>query len=130
MYNTHNKYWKNNRGFTLIEVLMGVFVLALSALMLSALFPIAQTARIKGVYTTYAVSLAEQRVEELRSAGYASVQVSNTNVPVSDLPNGEETITITQYAAGIKKIEISIVWEGFRKVGGSVTLATFISDHS
>lgn len=130
MLNTSRKTLKTKHGLTLIEVMMAVFVLALSGIMLAAIFPTAQISRIKGVYSTYAVSLAQQRIEELRAAGYASVKVGNTSVAVSDLPGGTETILITQYLPNIKKVQVSIVWEGYRKAGGTVVLTTLLSDHS
>ncbi|MHB1458357.1 MAG: type IV pilus modification PilV family protein [Armatimonadota bacterium] len=130
MYISCNRYSISKQGFTLVEVLMAIFVLALSALMLSAIFPIAQTARIKGLHTTNAVNLAQKRIEELRSAGYSSTEPSTTTAGVTELPNGVETISITQYISNVRKIEVSITWDGYRKVGGSVVLASFISDHS
>ena len=122
---------RNQRGLTLVEVLLTVFILALSALMLAAIYPSAQTSRMKAVHYTYATSLAEQKIEELKSAGYASVQIgSPAFVVISELPNGSETVAISQYAPNIKKIVVTVGWEGFRMVGGNVSLVTFISDHS
>lgn len=126
----HDARW-NQRGLTLVEVMLTVFILALSAMMLAAIYPSAQISRMKAVHYTYATSLAEQKIEELKSAGYASVLVgSPATVAISELPNGSETVAISQYAPNIKKVEVSITWEGYRMVGGSVSLATFIADHS
>lgn len=122
---------KNRSGFTMVEVMIVAFIMALTALIFAATFPTSQISRVKAVHMTYAVSLAQQKVEELRSAGYSSVLVGGPRTtPVPELPNGSQTITITQYAANIKKIQVVISWAGYRKVDGSTSLVTFISDHS
>jgi len=125
---------KNRRsaGFTLVEVLLVVFIVALTAFMLAATFPTAQISRIKATHTSYALSLAQQKVEEIKSAGYANIQITPEAVttPLAEIPNGTQTVMVTQYAANIKKISVSIVWSGYRQVGGRVDLITLISDHS
>ena len=117
-------------GFTLVEVLLVVFVMVLIALIFAATFPISQNARMKAAYMSYAVSLARQKIEDQRSAGYAGILAYTETVPVSELPNGSETVTITQYSSNVKKIKVEITWSGYRVVGGEVTLVTLISDHS
>ncbi len=118
-------------GFTLIEAMLVMLVLALSALMYTATFPTSQISRMKAVHMSYAVSLAQQKIEELRSAGYSAVMVGDpVETPLTDLPSGVQTMSVTQYAPNIKKIEVTVTWSGYRKVGGDTTLVTFISDHS
>lgn len=122
--------FRRTKGLTLVEVMLAVFVLALTAIILIACFPTSQISRIKAAHLSYAVGLAQKQMEEFRSAGYASVLVSDpVNTPVAELPSGSQTITITQYAPNVKQIEVTITWEGYRKVGGSTTLVTLISDH-
>ena len=122
---------KHRSGFTLVEVMLAIFVLALSALMFAATFPTSQISRIKAVHMSYATSLAQQKMEELRSAGYSGMLLGATVEIPSELPSGSSlTTTVTQYATNIKKIEVTIIWQGYRKVGGDTTLVTLISDHS
>ena len=123
---------RNRRsGFTLLEVLLAVFVLALTAIMLAAAFPTAQISRIKAAHVSYAVNLSRQTMEEKRSAGYSSLLADTTEITVpAELPGGQMTTTISQYSPHIKQIEVTITWSGYRRVGGSTTLATLISDHS
>lgn len=118
-------------GFTLVEVLLAVFVLALTALILAAAFPTAQISRIKAAHVSYAVDLSRQTMEEKRSAGYSSLLAGTTEITVpAELPGGQQTTTISQYSPHIKRIEVTITWSGYRRVGGSTTLATLVSDHS
>jgi prepilin-type N-terminal cleavage/methylation domain-containing protein len=122
---------RRSAGFTLIEIMLAVFVLALTGLVFAATIPTSQISRIKAAHTTYAINLAKQTIEEKRSAGYAGLLAGTTEVTVpADLPGGSQTTTITQYSTNVKKVEVTIVWSGYRKVGGSITLPTLISDHS
>lgn len=118
-------------GFTLVEVMLVVFVLALTALIFAATVPTSQISRIKAAHMSYAVNLARQTIEEKRSAGYTNLLVGTSEVSIpADLPGAQQTTTITQYAPNIKKIEVTVTWSGYRQVGGSTTLTTLVSDHS
>ena len=122
---------RRSAGFTLIEIMLAVFVLALTGLVFAATVPTSQISRIKAAHTTYAINLAKQTIEEKRSAGYAGLLAGTTEVTVpADLPGGSQTTTITQYSTNVKKVEVTIVWSGYRQVGGDITLSTLISDHS
>jgi len=118
------------RGFTLIEVLFVVFILALSALIMSVVFPTSQVSRIKAAHISYATNVAQQQIEQFRSAGYSNVLCGDpVDTPLSEVPEGNQRVSVTQYADGIKKIEVTITWGGYRKVHGSTRLVTLISDH-
>lgn len=117
-------------GFTLLEVLLAVFILVLTALMVCAVFPSAQISRIKAAHMSYAVNLARQTLEEKQSAGYASLIAGTSEIAVpADLPGAQMTTTITQYSTHIKKIEVTIAWSGYRRVGGTANLITLVADH-
>jgi prepilin-type N-terminal cleavage/methylation domain-containing protein len=122
---------RRKSGFTLVEIMLVVFVLALTAMMFAATFPTSQISRIKAAHMSYAVSLARQKIEETRSAGYSGVLVTEpVETPLAELPGGTQRVVVTQYASNVKAIEVTITWSGYRKVGGSTTLVTLISDHS
>lgn len=116
-------------GFTLVEVMLMVFVLTLMALMFAAIYPTAQISHKKSAFTSYAVGLAQQKVEEIKAAGYANIQLTNgVETPLDILPSGTQRVRITQYADDIKQVEVTISWDGYRKVGGTIELVTLVSD--
>lgn len=118
-------------GFTLIEVMLAIFLLAVSAVIIGVIYPSAQISRIKAVHMTFAMSMAQKKLEDARSSGYALVPVTPTvTTPFAELPNGTQSYTVTQYAPNIRKVEVTVTWNGYRMVGGRVSLVTFISDHS
>ena len=122
---------RRTAGFTLIEVMIAVFILALTALVFAATVPTSQISRIKAAHTTYAINLAKQTIAEKQSAGYAGLLAGTVEVSVpADLPGGSQTTTITQYSTNVKKVQVDVTWSGYRQVGGDITLSTLISDHS
>ncbi len=121
---------RKSAGFTLIEVLLAILVLTFTALIFTAVFPTSQISRTKAVHMSYAMGVAQQTLEEKRAAGYANL-LPRTDISIpAELPGAEQTTTITQYGPNTRKVEVTITWGGYRKVGGSVTLSTLISDHS
>ena len=120
---------RSTSGFTLIEVMLAVFIMSLTAMIFAAAFPTAQISRIKSAHMSYAVNLARQSMEEQRAGGYSNLIVGDTNSVPSELPGGAQTISITQYATNIKKLSVTVTWEGYRRVGGATTLVTLVSNH-
>lgn len=79
---------------------------------------------------TYALSLAQQKIEEAKSAGCSRhIITSPITTPVSQLTGGSQMIGVSQYSTHIKKIDVRVSWGGYRRVNGSVHLVTFISDN-
>ncbi|HEY3298523.1 MAG TPA: prepilin-type N-terminal cleavage/methylation domain-containing protein [Armatimonadota bacterium] len=117
-------------GFTLIEVMLVVMMLVLTALIFAAVFPTAQISRVKAANTTFAANLAQQMMEEKMSGGYGSCMPCTVTSAIGQLVNGSQTTTITQFSTNVRKIQIQITWGGYRQVGGNVKLVTFLSNHS
>lgn len=57
----------NNRGFTLIEVLISVFILSVGLLAVAALQTTAMTANTSSMNTTVGVQMAEEMVDRIRA---------------------------------------------------------------
>lgn len=122
---------RRSGGFSLIEVLLTLLVLTFAALIFTATFPTCQISRTKAVHMSFATGLAQQTLEEKRAAGYSAVLPGDPTVSVpAELPGAVQTTTITQFGPNTRKVEVTVSWGGYRKVGGSLTLATLISDHS
>lgn len=122
---------RKSGGFTLVEVLLSMMVLMFAALIFTAAFPTSQISRMKAVHMSYAMGVAQQTIEQSRAGGYANLieGTSETSIP-ADLPGAQQNTSITQFSANTKKVEVTITWGGYRMVGGTVRLATLITDHS
>lgn len=64
---------KNNSGFTMMELLVAMIVIALGLLSISALFPLGSRARMRGEGITRGIELAQQKMEQLVEMGYDSL---------------------------------------------------------
>lgn len=67
------RLFRNSKGFTMMELLVAMIVIALGLLTLSALFPLGSRARMRGEGLTRAVELAQQRMERLVEQGFDSL---------------------------------------------------------
>jgi type II secretory pathway pseudopilin PulG len=134
---------KRNRtrtaGFTLVEVMLAAFLMALAAALAAATVPIAHIERQRAELTMKAAGLAQKEIETIRVGGYAeasaaqlyAVGLIDSTTPVSGttstytfntvdasvpdnaptiLPSGNATITITEATIGLRQIVITVTW--------------------
>jgi prepilin-type N-terminal cleavage/methylation domain-containing protein len=64
----------NNKGFTLIEVIISTLILAVGVLAMVRLFPTASIVNARADRVSQATILAEDKIEQIRSMGYDSLQ--------------------------------------------------------
>jgi type IV pilus assembly protein PilV len=60
-------------GFSLLEIMLALSILAVGLLSLEGMFVSSIGATSRGMRTTQAVTLAEQKLEEFKGADYANV---------------------------------------------------------
>ncbi len=118
---------ENGGGFTLIEVLVAVFVLAVGIVAVLQAFPLGTYIQKSSQMTTVAIQLSQAKLEELISKSYDDplLSVSTTTESygtVSDFSLYKRTTRINYYDPnnpfqipvadlGIKKIEITVFWK-------------------
>jgi prepilin-type N-terminal cleavage/methylation domain-containing protein len=87
---------KRTRGFTLIEIVFALFLLATGAIITTAALPIANTQRARADMQNKAVGLAQKEIEAIRGLGYANAtgaqlysygMIDNTT-PLAGYPSG------------------------------------------
>jgi type IV pilus assembly protein PilV len=64
---------KRDKGFSMMELLVAMVVIALGLLAISGLFPLGSRARMKGEEITKAIQHAQQKMEQLTEKGYDSL---------------------------------------------------------
>jgi type II secretion system protein I len=117
----------NNRGFTLLEILITLAIFALGAIALANL----QIVSIRGSgfnrEATIATTLAQKRMEELESSRYGAITSDETGVQEQ---NGGITYTITWTVKEggtapnrYKYVTVTVTW-----ASKSITLNTIISE--
>ncbi len=146
---------RRRNGFTLIEVLAVVFILAVGLTSVSALFVAGLVSGRKAERLSAATNAVQQQVERLRSAGfsgcitdpdvfrsvdgYTVVQqngdgTGEISFAVPELPGGQGTIQIAFYNDGsgyypnLKQVTITVTWTGGRPTGGTTVFETLIAN--
>lgn len=126
----------NNKGFTLIEVLISVFILSVGLLAVAALQTTAMTANTTSMNTTVGVQMAEEMVDRIRAnagntpAIYDLIDTRNCAAPVhldpalgdctqwqsrltgSGLPSAFGTVTVAADSpfARVSTVTVTVTW--------------------
>ena len=104
---------KMDRGFTLIESLISIFLIAVTAVIFLLIF---QT-RLTIVYATHlekASVIALKEMERLRSFGFDNLPGGGavSDSQLSDLPQGTATRTVSTYEgnSNMKSVSVQVQW--------------------
>jgi len=144
------------RGFTLIEMLAVIFILAVGLASISALFVAGVVSSRKAERIATAANLARKQMERIRGGGYASCVVDPDIFRAADgytiltdhgdgtgrigfatpkLPAGQGTIDIACYDSGaglypnLKDVTITVGWAGGAPMEGDFVLRTYLANH-
>ena len=113
------------KGFTLIEVLITVFILAVAMAGVLAIFPVGIQLERSAKMTNTASWLAQAKVEEISSTPYDEISCGSFVEPYGFDPDfssfqretkinyvdPEQALNSVSFDSGIKKIEVSVIWE-------------------
>ena len=112
---------KNNRGFTLIEILISIFILSIGIVGILLAFPLGVQVESNAKMRTCASKLAQEKIEEAISLPYEDINSSledyetisefqsykrETNVDYYDPDSSLSTTT----NLGVKMIEVKVFW--------------------
>lgn len=116
-----------SRGFTLVEVLISIVILAFLAIGILGMTTVTINSNSFIQHHTKAVQLAESGLEEMRRVDYVN-QLSNYNGVIEDfgsIPNnpGFRRAFTVNYAADISTMTVSVTWR-FRGVNSSPLVLT------
>lgn len=117
------------KGFSLIEVVVSLFVIGVVILLASAMLtatPLSRHAKYQGI----AVSIAGNELESLRNLGYDSIPASGTfsDPLMSSLPAGSGAIAVSDYNNKTKAVTVTVSWvETGQASTTSVALTTLVT---
>lgn len=121
-------YWRSSKGFSLIEVLVVIFIIGVISLIYAAGAPLIKAAN--GVANEdVALHAASQELEKLRAGGYATLPASGTfsNTQLTTLPSGIGNETIADFNPTIKQVTVMVSWQEISGNIRSVSLSTLIT---
>lgn len=133
---------KNNKGFTLIESLVAVFILSVGIVAVLQAFPLGTYIQKTSQLSTIALVLSQGKMEETISLSYSNLLIGTIEEDYdsnSDFPSFRRLTKISYFDPdnpsivpgsdlGIKKIEITVFWRSHLGVlEKEVKLATLIT---
>ncbi|MSU74309.1 prepilin-type N-terminal cleavage/methylation domain-containing protein [Candidatus Kaiserbacteria bacterium] len=120
-----------SRGFSLIEIIVSVFIVGVILVLLHAVILSASLVK-SSKNQNIALSIARNKLEGVRAGGYSALPM---NGPFSDtllgtLPRGATTtLTVSTYNTKTKQIDVSVVWLDQNALASStVSLRTLITE--
>ncbi|MBN1459138.1 MAG: prepilin-type N-terminal cleavage/methylation domain-containing protein [Armatimonadetes bacterium] len=146
---------RQSGGFTLIEVMAVVFILAVGLTAVSGLFITGLVSSRKAERLNAATNAVQQQMERLRSAGFSGCSVDpdifssdegysivqqnddgtgQIGFAVPELPGGTGTIDIAFFDPGsgsypnLKDITITVSWTGGKPTGGTTVFQTLVAN--
>jgi prepilin-type N-terminal cleavage/methylation domain-containing protein len=107
-----NSKTKKISGYSLIEVTITIFIIAVVlVLYLAAANTMQMTKTAK--YKEIALGIANNKIEELRAAGYSSLPGSGSfsTSQLSSLPSGSGDLDISDFNSDTKQVEVTVEWQ-------------------
>ena len=110
---------RQSQGFTLIEVMIALVILAAGLLALMTLQIVSIRANAFSSEMTYAGMLAQRRLEQVRNTAYDSITPGTVTdiVPASDVTKGmsytvETKVDNNTPATDMKTVTLKLTWKG------------------
>jgi prepilin-type N-terminal cleavage/methylation domain-containing protein len=135
------------RGLTLIEVMVGVMVLAATLIAASAMFPLSALLRDRSGASSRAAALVQRKAEQvrrlpasqlhyngLRAAGVIDEGGANpysftvTDGVASELIEGTGTLQLTNPGTDLVRIEIAVQWRSVHAVTQELRAVTLVAN--
>lgn len=120
---------RTSRGFSLVEVIVSIFIVGVMLLLLQAIIysgVLVRTSKSQGI----ALAIARSELEILRAGGYAALPSSGSfsNSLLSSLPNATTTLIVNSYNEKTKQVTANVIWTDSGSATSSiVSLSTLIT---
>lgn len=100
-----------HKGFTLIEVLITIFIIGSLIALVGAMFSFISLTR-DTKYEDIALRIATNQLESIRAAGYDNAVASSSlsDTLLTSLPSGSASSTIATFNAKTKQVTVGVAW--------------------
>jgi prepilin-type N-terminal cleavage/methylation domain-containing protein len=120
---------QNQKGFTLIETMLAISIMAIGLLGLAALQTIATNGNALAKKNSLAVALAEDKIESYKNTLYANIIAgveTETDLPAGAIYTRTTNIEDDTPIPGVKTITVTVAWQNAAK---TVSFTTIISQN-
>jgi prepilin-type N-terminal cleavage/methylation domain-containing protein len=117
------------RGFTLIEMLVTLFIMSATFIFVTIVIGTIKTTR-DSAYENIAFRIADNKLDELRAGGYGALPANGPfSVPeLSNLPQGVASTSVTSWNAKTKQVVAGVSWQDQGGLARFVSLTTLITE--
>ena len=98
------------RGFTLIEVVIALAILAVGLVGILSLFPIGFDAARRSVNSTQAALYSREKLEQVENAGFPSVGIT-TGTFTDPLYRWSQNVTAVSTAGVLRRVDLTVSWQ-------------------
>src|SRR3990172_6459986 len=127
---------RNNKGFTLVEIMIAVFILVIALLGLISVTVMVIKGNSFSKTMTAATTLAKDKMEQLKNTGYGSLAGSTDYAKLDSTAQATQTaesiytrtwtVTNDSPAAGMKTVEVTVQWN-WQNAARNVTLRSIVA---
>ncbi len=116
-----------SRGFTLIETLIALVILAFGLLGIASLTGITTRNNASGGHMTEAATFAQDKLEEIRTTPFANINSGNdTKMGAQGIQNARNWVVAVSPGGNVKTVTLTINWADNYK--HSIRMISVISD--
>ena len=140
---------RRRRGMTLIEIMLGVFVLSMTIVTTTAMFSSSALLRNRSGSYSRAATTLNRKLEQIRKLDADSITVSGLQtLGIIDAPSGEgssysfnaidslsssfvqpsSTLTLSGVGSDLVQVSVSLSWRGYRGKQETVSATTYVAD--
>ena len=122
---TRPKWLKNQRGVSLLEVMVAMILTSLSLMMLLNMAMIALDGNDWSHKTTIATQVMQEKLEQIRGGGVAAMQSG------SDTAQGLTRVwTVSSAGSHLRKVEVEVSWSDIKASQHTNQLTAYIRTDS
>ncbi len=120
----------NENGFTLIETMLAIAIMAIGLLALASLQVTAIGGNAQSKKRTLALSLAEDKIETYRHTAYASIPAGQeVETGLETLYTRNTNVENDTPVTGVKTVTVTVFWHNMNDKLKQVQLATIIANY-
>lgn len=118
----------NQKGFTVFEVVIILFIISTAIIAVMPIFEQGLTGQKQYEYSTTAINLAQDKMEQLRGMDFSEL-TSQAETTITGWNTYTRSVTVTTVSTGLKSVIVTVNWIGIKGQARSYSLSTLRGDY-